>query len=375
MGMAGNRIGPWRFVTTSLAVALATLAASGLVARAPKEGANAASDPLAAEIGGWSTFLQTNDSKDEDWKQVKQIAEPVLAAADQALHAGRRLLALQKLSAVRPMLAASVYLNERSASERKEAGFEVEWVRMGKVLRSDLTATSPRAFDGVKPAAVRAFAEAALPQVRVFYDASLEYGRNTMPESGLFYLGSARAQREFADFCRKLSTPSPLPAPKLRPLTVELDRLEGALLSAYRPPASIDRHSEFIGSSAALKEAREIDRDGLRYGALLKYLQAVLRAAPLTPTSKPLDGPALTERLRDFDTRLSAEGVDHSIGRIFLETAQADLASPASGSSPTTAAAIAAGVLPRYFAALEPAAPRPSRPAGATVTLVRWPYT
>jgi hypothetical protein len=39
-------------------------------------------------------------------------------------------------------------------------------------------------------------------------------------------------------------------------------------------------------------------------------------------------------------------------------------------------AVLVADVLPRYFAALEPARPAPSRPAPkVTVTLVRWPYT
>ena len=59
--------------------------------------------------------------------------------------------------------------------------------------------------------------------------------------------------------------------------------------------------------------------------------------------------------------------MDHSLGRIFLEAAQAE---------PALAPAIAGDVLPRYFAALEPARPRPPQPAPrATVTLVRWPYT
>jgi hypothetical protein len=248
---------------------------------------------------------------------------------------------------------------------------------MGRVLQSDLGTTSPRAFDGVRPAAVRALAEAALPQVRVFYQASLEYGRSTMPDSGLFYLGSARAQREFAAFCRTLSFPAPRRAPPLRPLAGELDALEATLLSAYRPPASIDRHSEFITASSTLNEARELDSAGLRYGALLKYLQAALRTALLAPAPpKPLGDAPLADRLHGLEGRLTAGDRDHSIGRIFLESAQADEAAAVPPARPATAEAIAADVLPRYFAALEPARPRPRRPAPrVTVTLVRWPYT
>jgi len=71
-----------------------------------------------------------------------------------------------------------------------------------KALKADLRGPSAGALDGLRPAAVRAVAEAALPQVRAFYESSLEYGRNTMPDFGFFYLASAQAQKEFAAFCR-----------------------------------------------------------------------------------------------------------------------------------------------------------------------------
>lgn len=365
-------------LVASFAVALATLPAAGHPARATREDAKGGADPLAAEIQRWSTYVRTNTSKDEFWGQIKEAVQPALTAAEQALSDGRRLLALQRLAAVRPNVAATVYVAEHPGPEsRDDAAFEAEWARMGQVLKSDLGATSPRAFDGVRPAAVRALAEAALPQVRVFYEASLEYGRSTTPDFGLFYLGSARAQREFAAFCRTLAFPAPRRAPPLRPLAGELDALETALLSAYRPPASLDRHSEFIAASSTLKEARELDAAGLRFGALLKYLQAALRAAPLAPAPpKPLDGGTLADRLRGLEERLSAGGRDHSIGRIFLEGAQADVAAAAPPARPAIAEAIVTDVLPRYFAALESGRPQRQRPAPrVTVTLVRWPYT
>jgi hypothetical protein len=125
-----------------------------------------------------------------------------------------------------------------------------------------------------------------------------------------------------------------------------------------------------------LKEARELDAAGLRFGAMLRYLQAAQRLVTLRPSPSSLDAEALSKRLKEWDARLSSGGIDHSLGRLFLEAAQADGSGNAAGASPTTAAAIAGDVLPRYFAALEPPRPEPSRPAPqATVTLVRWPYT
>lgn len=319
----------------------------------------AAKDPIAAEIERLSA-----DPK------AKQI-QPVLGRAEDDLRQGRRVLALQRLLNAREALAQSSYMGERSTAERKElAGFEAEWARVGKTLRADLGAPSAASLEGVEPAALRALGEAALPQVRIYYHASLDYGRNTTPDSGLDYLGAALSQREVVNASRALSTPSGRKAPPVRSLEPELDALQHDLLAAYRPPAWIERHREFIAASSTLKEARELDQAGLRYGALLKYLQAAQLTAPLRHGSEqptPLTGEALAARLRDLDGRLSAGDTDHSLGRLFLETAQAE---------PGQASVIAQDLLPRYFAALEPAPPRSPRPAPqVTVTLVRWPYT
>ncbi len=334
-------------------------------------------DALAAEIARWSVFLRDHPGNDEIWTDVKAGSQPLIARAEEALRDGRRLLALLRLASPRPGLSAAAYLAERSPEQRKDpAAFEAEWTRMGSLLRDDLGTPSAAALAGVRPAAVRALGEAALPQVRVYYEASLEYGRNTMPDAGLFYIGAAQAQREFTALCRRLSMPSTREAPPVRALDVELDALEADLLAAYRPPASIDRHPEFIVASSTLKEARELPGHGLRYGALLRYLQARLRIAPLGPSPAPIDAAALGSLLRELDQRLSASGIDDSLGRLFLEAAQAEVASAKPGEVAAAAAAIARDVLPRYFAALEPSRPAAPRPAPrATVTLVRWPYT
>jgi hypothetical protein len=309
------------------------------------------------------------------WKQAKEATEPVIARADEAYRKGRRFLALQRLAAAGVNLAGSQYLQALSPAAHTDAGFEAEWKRMGGVLRADLKTPSPAALAGVQPAVVRAMGEAALPQVRIFYDASLEYGRNTMPDAGLFYIGSAQAQRDFAAFCRRISSPASKPAPPLRSLSGEIDRLEGEMLAAYKPPASIDKHRDFILSHAALKEARELDAGGLRYGALLRYLQAAQRFAPVRMAPAGLSGATLAKRLDETDTQLAAQRFDDSIGRLFVEAAR-DEAEGGEGRSPATAAILASDVLPRYFAAFEPAKPVAPKPEPrVTVTLVRWPYT
>jgi len=255
-------------------------------------------------------------------------------------------------------------------------------VEVGSVLTTLIWLRDVIAPDGgaaaaagsLRPALARALAEISLVQARESYFASLEYGRNTEPQYGLYYLGAAHAQRGFVDFLHALPAPPPSSAPRLRSLRPDIDALQARLLAAYRPPASIERHGEFIVASAALKEAREQDAAGHRYAALLRYLQAAQRTTMITQAGPagPADAAAARSRLEESEARLRGDA-DHSIGRFFVERAETALAT--SGDE-AAAAAIAGEVLPRYFAALEPApAPAPSPAASVTVTLVRWPFT
>ncbi len=348
-------------------------------------------DPIGAEIARWSALLQSK-AADPAWAKARLNNEPALTQAGADLAKGRRLLALERLARIQRNLATFAYLQQRPPQQRQEmAGFEAEWARMGQVLRDELAAPSPTALEGVRPAAARALGETALPQVRLLYEASLEYGRSTDLMSGLFYLGEAQSQHELAAFLRTLEAEGPA-APPVHDLGPELDALEAELLAAYRPPASIERHGEFITLSAMHKEAGELNAAGLRYGALLRYLQAMQRLAGLR-APRPEAGD-LAADLAQYERRFTAGGVDHSIGQLFLEQARdaLDPAAAAAGTAPpaapdpaaaaarrasaASAAIIAADVLPSYLAALGPAQPALPKPEPrVTVTLVRWPYT
>jgi hypothetical protein len=315
-------------------------------------------DALAAEIERWSAVLRDAPTGDPLWAQIKPGAEPALAGAREALGQGRRLLALQRFARVRGDLAAARYVASQSAKDRQDiAAFEAEWRRRQAGLAAPVIA------DGVRPALLRAVAEAAAAQAPVYARASLDYARSTNAESGYYYLGAAAAGVELAGLAPSLSWDAPGRPPALRDLQPEIDALRGELLAAYRPPASLDRHGDFIATSALLKEAAEHNASGHRHAALLRYLQAAQRIGPLA-APVALDPVPLSR----WEDRLGAASVDHSIGRLFLEAAQA--APQAEGR------AIAGHVLPRYFQALEPGRARPAVAAAeVTVTLVRWPYT
>jgi hypothetical protein len=197
-------------------------------------------DRLGTEIERWSTFFRENTSTDELWGQIKGSVGPGLERVEKARQDERDLLALLRFTGVRENLSASAYLQGLPAEARQAAGFEAEWKRMGGVLQGALGKPSPNALDGVEPLALRALGETALPKARIYYDASVEYGRNTMPDSGLFYVGAARAQVELAALARSLSVSKGESAPNVRAIDGELRDLESEMLAAYRPPLSID---------------------------------------------------------------------------------------------------------------------------------------
>lgn len=342
----------------------------------PLAGAQPGTDPLAAEIARWQREADRDVEGVDLWAQVKPGSQAALAQAKDALAAGRRWFALERLSAARNLLSSALYISGRQPQTRKGvAAFETEWRRVGAELGAALNPPGGDALQAVTPAAARALSEVAAFQTHILYDASLEYGRATDADSGLYYLGSALAQQEFLTLARRLPREIRSGVP-LRSVTADADALERTLLSLYRPPVSIDRHPEFIGASSSLKEARELDAAGLRYGAMFKLLQATQRVALFqVSTPRPID--QLRRDLQTVTTDLAGDARDHTVVQVFLERAAIELEKPAPDAAALTAVTtILDYVVPAYRTALAPApAASPAVTAEVTVRLVRWPFT
>lgn len=369
------------------AVLLAALAAASLVFAAGDR--SRAADPLAEAIERGGADVRANHDSSDTWQQVRDASGPMYARAAQALRDGRRMLALQRLAAARLNVAAYAFVSAQPQRALTDTtGLAAWWVREGDSLATFL-GRSPRrgrreaagdpvaALATLHPAAIRAVAETALPQVRNYYDAALSYGYATQPEYGIFYVGIARAQRDLYALARNLGEPEAKPEPAFRSIAVELDSLHGRVLAAYRPPLSIDRHPEFIGVSSVIKEARELDAAGLHRGALLRYLTAAQRFAAFHPAQPMPDSAALAQRLAALEARLAAAREDHSIAAALLESAHSEIESTKFGEVSPVAAGIVDEVMPLYFAAIAPAPPAAAaaKKPEVTVTLVRWPYT
>ena len=336
-------------------------------------------DPLTRAIADLAALVAAEPAQDQLWIDNKVGVETAIKDAQASIAAGRRWFALERLSAARQSYLATMFTIKHAAERKDLAAFEREWTRLGQTLGA--AAPAPAPIGGAMPSATRALVEVAQAQIRINYDAGLEYGRNTQPEFGLYYVGVGDAQRQFVGLARTL-TPAGAAArvaPAMRSLAGDIATVQHDLLGLYRPPASIDRHSEFIAASSALKEARQYDSDGRRYGAMLKFLQGAMRTAMLRNGTTPADPAAVTAQLTEFRARLTSGRVDHSLGLYFVERAEAALDNATLG-GPPVAAAVVTDVLPRYFAALVPLRPvaartRAAAAAPVTVTLVRWPFT
>ena len=354
----------------SIAVAVAGFAAlSG-----PAGQAAGHADPIADDVARWKRHYAEDTVTVGLAGQLNRSAAPSLASADDALAKGRSSLALLRLGNVRTSLEPGLH----PAARANPSFDELEAERARLAPRFDSTAIATLARPEATSALGRALAQASAVQGRETFDASLAYAHATEPLYGLYYVAQGVSYLEYAAFAAKAGASlraKGAGAPALRGLASEIRALRDEMLAAYRPPLSIDRHAEYIGASSATKEALEYDAAGLREAALLRYLQASIRFAPLRAGSAPLSASALASKFEEWRRRLAEPGIDHSIATLFLEIAATDADTARAGHA-AVASAIVEDVLPRYVAALAPAAPiAATTPPAVTVTLVRWPYT
>jgi len=258
--------------------------------------------------------------------------------------------------------------------------YEAEWEKVS----SSVTAIDRQAREknwNDSRVAVRALSETAQGMTIPLLEGARGFAVSTGPKEGLFNLGQAEGQAEFAAFCTTLQLPRQAAPYPLRSLMPEIETLQEKTNAAFRPPRSIDLHTLFMSLNSALKQARELDATKCYAGALYQYLYALgfygmLDAAP--PDS--VQQSALKRTLATAREKLAASQRDDSIAQLFLEKAESQVrhldGSAASAGDWRIAEVIVDQVLPAYFA-LDTPLRAAQRAPGKTidVTLVRWPYT
>ena len=320
------------------AVALAALfVMSSEVCRAQK-----AVEQISAESGHLRQLL-TNAKLPADqlngfMAQLDQI--------DKAAQTGSLLQAMYLLQRARVELMADEYVRSRSEVSKGDiAAFELEWKRLGRELSGKEKELTIRRTSQL-PAAVTALAETSVTQVQPYYQSGLLYGRNTTIADGLYYLGLARANLDFALFCRQLNFERLRPAPKFLPIQTALESLEAAAIKAFQDPANAARQRRFIEINSTLKMARELNAERRYAGALKAYLDALTSFGLVSATVPDSEGIAkLKKRAQVLQVRLTAGRSDQSIGLTYLELA---LAAQSEGEF-RRAAVIVEQVLPSYL--------------------------
>ena len=262
----------------------------------------------------------------------------------------------------------------RPAAAGDMAAFEAEWMRMGGVLHDRLAAPRGDALAAVSPAPC---ARSARPRCRrrgVYYDASLEYGRNTLPRTASSTSGRpGRRGRSWTSAARS----RPRRGGSRRPSAARGRRSRRSRARCSLPTVPRRRSTRTATSSRRAPRSRR-RASSTRWGC---------DTAPSCATSRPRSGSPLWARPSRPTRPGSRSGCASSTcssppaecrpqPRAALPGARPGGAGRRSPRDRATAAAIAGEVLPRYFAALAPATPAPPQAEPrVTVTLVRWPYT
>ncbi len=304
--------------------------------------APALADPLALAEAGESV-LDTGALAEEIDRLGIEIAAPELGdyaerllpihqEASEALRSGHPHHALERLQS--GLLAADAYsflIEQRPVTELE--GFEKLWRDHADLPeQARLIARAQPCLEA--PGQVRALVETAANRAGRHYLAARAMARANTAPSGVFYLGHARAEVHLARLCEvfRLAGPEAAdpPTPMLSSLLDERSALEDALDLAYAVPgAAIDRHSEFIALSAALKEIAELGDAGMVFGALDRLLDATLHLSLLeTSSSQTATADDLRGRLESSRALLSSDGKDHSIAVAYLERAMAAIDDP-----------------------------------------------
>lgn len=302
----------------------------------------------AAAAGLEKTISSLNLSDEEAGQLMSEIRR-----ARSSLAAGHLYLSLYVLQFSWVELTTRNYMAGKTAIEKGGVtAFEQEWQRLGLEL-SEKEKLLKLSHSRRLPTVVQALAESSQIQIRPYYQSGRLYGLNTTIPSGLYYLGRARANLDFALFCQRLQFAQLKPSIKLRSLKPELAQIEAETLQSYRS-ADASSQPQYNRLNSNLKVASELNTAAMYEGALHEYLRSSLFLGLINkPAVNAEELSRLKTQSKTFERQLMAGKVDHSIGLLYWQLAERIL-NPAGAAKPDEnelkrAAVIMDKVLPLYF--------------------------
>jgi hypothetical protein len=333
------------------------------------------------EIERLQKALKEKPVTDPNFAEVGSMVDAALQASARASETRRFYSSLESLGQAEGLVGGVRAILDRTPLLKGGLpAFESEWGAASlRLTRFDKEAHG-RKWEST-PVAIRALAESAQGKAIPLLDGARGFASAKQPSDGLFYMGEAEGQAEFAQFCASLNPPAVKSKFPLRSYVPELQALQAKTNAAFQPPRSIELHPRFIALNSTIKLAEELDSTIFYAGALYQYLEATRHYGMLD--APPLDAESqsrLKKALAAAQEKLAASAGDNSLAQLFLQRAESQT-THADGSAPTadewrSAQVILDQVLPAYEAARQPASPLQRAP-GKTVeiTLVRWPYT
>jgi hypothetical protein len=333
------------------------------------------------EVERLQRSLKEKPVSDPNFAQVGDMASSALKASAEALDARHYYLSLESLGQAEDLLGgARAIVDKTPLVKAGLPAFDSEWGKVSQRLSALDKEAHARKWEN-SPVAIRAISEADQGRAIPLLDGARGFAAAKGPADGLFYMGEAEGEAEFARFCATLHHPASKSKFPLRSFVTELQALQTRTNAAFQPPRSIELHSRFIALNSTIKLAEELDSTRFQAGALYQYLEAVRHYGMLdAPVLDAGQQSRLKEDLAVAQKGLDASAADDSIAQLFLERAESQTAHT-DGSAPSadewrSARVILDQVLPAYLAARQPASPQ-QQASGKTVeiTLVRWPYT
>jgi hypothetical protein len=284
---------------------------------------------------------------------LKQQCTTDIAEARTNLKLKNLYLSLYTIRTCQLELASLAYAEAKSDLTKKgAAAFETEWRALGTALSEKEKILADRTTK--LPAVIVALADVSQSQARPYYQSGKLFALNSNLAEGIYYVGRAPANLDFAIMCRGLHLSRPKKATTVfRSPHPELTQLETMTLRTYKTADVSTQQGQYNRVNASLKIAGELDRASMFEGALLKYLESKLYFGLIITTAEREDLQHLRERTKELEKQLISDKVDHSIGLLFWQMADRSL-NPDEKAEPGAAqikraVVILNQVLPSYF--------------------------
>ena len=295
-----------------------------------------AQDAASKQIYALTTEVEQQLSTQKIGDDLRQQCTKDVSDARAYLKLNNPYLSLYTIRSCQIELASQNFAASKSDLAKKGAeALEEEWRQLGSSLTEREKKISTQGAKSL-PAVVAAIADVSQIQVKQYYQSGRLFALNGNMSEGIYYLGRAPANLDFAIFCRSLKFPEPKKPIEFRSPAPELTKLGTAALRTYKSADVTTQQPQFNRLNSNLKIAEELNSASKFEAALLKYLESELYFGLIISSAEKEDLEHLRGRSKELGKALTSNKTDNSIGVLFWEMAERAL-NPVGADQPTPA--------------------------------------